>query len=80
MRIDLHIDRLVLHGFPESDGATVAAALRARLSELISSDPPPWSDAGRVNAGEYRPGATAGQTGASIADSVHKGLSGGSRS
>jgi hypothetical protein len=80
MRVDLHIDRLVLYGFAESDGPSVAAALRTRLAELVSTDPPQWTGVGRIDAGQFTPGPSAEHTGATAAASVHKGLLGASRS
>jgi hypothetical protein len=75
MRVDLHIDHLVLYGVAESDGTAIAAALRTRLADLVSRDSPQWTSLGRVDAGRYPPGQSAEQTGANIAASVHKGLS-----
>jgi hypothetical protein len=74
MRVDLHIDRLVLHGFQESDGPEIADGLRERLTELIQSQPPHWTRAGRIDAGTFQPSGSGDHVGASIATSVHQAL------
>jgi hypothetical protein len=75
MRVDLHIDRLILHGVAEGDSRAIAAALEQRLGALLAGGPPPWTDAARVDGGQFTPGATPAQTGRRIATAVYAGLS-----
>jgi hypothetical protein len=74
MRVELHIDRLVLEGVADTDAATVAAAVRERLAALLGAGPVSWADRGRVDAGAFTPGGSAAETGARIAAAVHTGL------
>lgn len=76
MRVDVHIERLVLHGIAEPDAADVAEALREGLADLIAADPPQWTAVGRPLAVRYVPDRSPQGTGTAIADSVHNGLHG----
>lgn len=79
--IDLHIDELVLHGFPPGDRQAIADALRGELIRLFAEHgvPPalaaggemPHADGGTFN---MRSGEGAGSVGARIAAAVHGGL------
>jgi hypothetical protein len=75
MRVEVHIDRLVLEGIPQGDGAAIAAALERRLDTLLSAAPVAWTDADRVDGGQFAPGTTPAQTGQRIAAAVYAGLS-----
>lgn len=75
MTVELHIERLVLQGFRESDGPAVAAALRDHLGALLAGAPVAWASRSHVDAGQFLPGTSAGETGARLATAVHEGLS-----
>lgn len=83
MKINLHIERLVLHGLPltPTDQAELAAALQAELSRLLASadDGRPWADlTGRAHlqAGPitYQPGSSPVRLGKSVAASLLSSL------
>lgn len=79
--IDLHIDRLVLHGFEHLDRATLGAAVEAELTRLFaehgtSATLHEGSRIPRIDGGSFSaaPGATAGTLGVQIARSVYGGM------
>ena len=79
MRIELHIDRVVLDGLPGvttgRDGDLVREALHAELTRLLTATPPP---AGRPSTRTRRlstPDVQHGDDlGANLARSIHTGL------
>ncbi|GAA4697076.1 hypothetical protein [Phytohabitans rumicis] len=75
MTVEVHIERLVLHGFPDGDGAAIAAALRDRLGELLAGVPPSWTNRSHVDGGSVTTGPSARETGERVAAAVHGGLS-----
>jgi hypothetical protein len=72
--IDVHIEELVLYGFPAGDRDAIGDALRERLAVLLSAGPPSWRDRTTVDAGRFSPGTTPRQTGERIAATIHRGL------
>jgi hypothetical protein len=82
MNVNLHIDELVLHGFPPGDRYRIAAAVEAELARLIegqgipnglaSGGTVPVLDAGSFSA---EPGARPQQIGVQIAQALFGGLS-----
>ena len=85
MKIDLHIERLILEGLPVSshDGPQVRAAVQAELSRLLSLQ----GFSGELQAGgtfpavrtrpiHLEPQAGPRQIGRQIAHSVYRGLGG----
>jgi hypothetical protein len=75
MSVEVHIERLVLHGFPDGDGAAIAEALGERLGALLTGGPVDWANRSHVDADPFTAGASARETGARIATAVHRGLS-----
>jgi hypothetical protein len=82
-RLELHIDELVLHGFPSTDRDAIATGVRTRLAGLLAEGGLPGSllDSGRVDhldAGQYEPApdAPARHTGDQVAAAVYRGLGG----
>lgn len=81
MRIELHVERLVLEGVPRADAERVVRALTRELeARLAAGDLPaglrrgqevPRLDAGRVRLGEA---ARPESTGSRLADAVHGAL------
>jgi hypothetical protein len=72
MKVNLHIDRLVLEGFSRAEGRTVGAALERELARLIdrgglpahlhSATPIPRLDSGSLNLSpQTRPGTVGRQ-------------------
>ena len=79
--IDLHIEELVLHGFPPGDRNAIAEALRVELARLLAQHgvPPSLATGGEMphaDAGAFdlRPGTRADVLGAQIAGAIHGGL------
>ena len=83
-RIDLHIEELVLDGFPPGDRHRIGAALERELARLLSEAgerglPATWAgggEAARLDGGrfEMRPGTRPERMGAQIAQSVFRGM------
>ncbi len=81
MKVRLHIDSLVLNGFPEGDRYRIAAALEDELARLLAEQgvPPgltkgisvPFLDAGSIR---LSPDAGPRRIGAQIARSLFGGL------
>ncbi len=76
-RFELHIDRLVLHGFPSRHRATIAAAVERELARLLAAQHSPnllTADrtVARIDAGTFaaRAGATPESIGAGIARAI----------
>lgn len=83
MKINLHIEQLVVHGLQltPTDRAELAAALQTELSRLLASadDGRPWADlASRANiqAGPitYQPGSSPVRLGRAVASSLFSSL------
>lgn len=79
--IDLHIEELVLDGFPPGDRHRIGAALEKELARLLAERglSAGWEnggEAGRLNGGKFeaRPGARPERVGAQIAQSVFRGM------
>jgi hypothetical protein len=78
MNLHLHIDELVLHGFPAADRRLVAEALQSQLTRLFTDGgvPAALADGGtaeRLNAGTFHTAASARPetTGGQIARAVY---------
>lgn len=80
LRIEVHIEEIVLDGFAPGDRHRIADAVGRELRRLLAASPaPPWSGAetARLDAGAFdvRPGDGADAIGAGIARRIHRGLS-----
>jgi len=81
MRVELHIEELVLHGFSSRDRYAIAAAVEQTLSQLFAVHGVPYSftessEQARLDAGAFNiaPRANSEVIGSQIAQSVHRGL------
>lgn len=78
MRIDLHIDRVVLDGVPRHHAALVREALTAELGRLFAAAPAgSWGRSRvvrRVDAPPVAPAADPARLGRGIAASVYGGV------
>jgi len=81
MNIELYIDELVLHGFPNHDRYLISAAIENELMQLLAAQgaPPSLTRSGNFNqfdAGEFQmtSGAKAEMVGAQIAQTIYGGL------
>ena len=81
MNIELHIDELVLHGFPPHDRSRIGEALRRELSVVVTERGlPSWMARGarvaRLSGGDITvaPIATPGAIGGQLAEAVYRGL------
>jgi hypothetical protein len=81
MGIGLHIEELVLHGFPSRDRHRIADAMRLELTRLLSADAGHDQAARsltrtRIDAGSFavKAGATPRTAGREIARAVFHGL------
>ena len=79
--VKLHIEELVLHGFPPQDRQRIAQAVQQELTRLLSQGPVPSALTGggaipQLDGGEFhvRHGATPEQTGAQVARNLYGGL------
>jgi hypothetical protein len=79
--IDLHIQELVLHGFPPGDRYRIGDAVRVELARLLAEQGVPAAltrerEVARLDVGafEFAPGAKAEGLAAGVALSVHGGL------
>jgi hypothetical protein len=79
--IDLHIEELVLDGFPPGDRHRIGAALERELTRLLAERgvPAGWERGGeapQLNGGSFeaKPGARPERVGAQIAQSVFRGM------
>ena len=83
MKINLHIDRLVLEGLPltRAQGPLVQQAVELELARLLGGGVAPGLRSGdtipRATGGplQFAPEASPRQLGTQIAQSVHEGLS-----
>lgn len=84
--IELHIDELVVHGFPAGDRYVIADAFENELSQLLSNQlasegvPPSFAESphhDRLDAGAFdvAEGWTGKSVGRQIAETVHRGIS-----
>ena len=80
-RVDLHIEQLVLHGFPASDRQRIGNALQRELQRLVAEQGLPRaigsdSTIARLDAGAFDvvPHATAETIGAQVARVLYQGL------
>jgi len=87
MKLELHIEELVLHGFSSPDRYAIAAAVEQTLSQLLGAQfavqgvPRSFtesSEQARLDAGAFHvaPGANSAAIGSQIGQSVHRGLTG----
>lgn len=81
-RVELHIEELVLHGFPSGDRFSISDAAQQELERLLVEQAPQGITHGplnvnRVNAGSFNVKADArGSTiGTKVAQAIHRGLS-----
>jgi hypothetical protein len=79
--VNLHIEELVLHGFPQQDKYRIARALEHELARLLSQgDIPSVLSQGGVISGldggsfQTRPGTSPETTGARVAQNLYGGL------
>lgn len=79
--VEIHIDRLVLHGFEGKDRHRVGEALERELARLFEKEgmPPALHRGGGVphpgtGSFEMRPDAGSGLIGARVARAVYRGL------
>jgi hypothetical protein len=77
--IDLHIEELVLDGFPPGDRHRIGAALVRELTRLLTErgvDSIGQGEAARLDGGtfEMQPGGRPERTGVQIAQSVFRGM------
>jgi hypothetical protein len=75
--VELHIEELVLHGFPSSDRARIGEAMQHELTRLFTEERTPPSlaksaEIDRLNAGSFQTTGTARpeSTGAQVARAV----------
>lgn len=81
-KIDLHIEKLVLHGFADGDRYRIAEAVERELARLLAEKGVPQSLAeggviDRLDGGEFKVthGSRPEATGAQVARAVYGGLS-----
>jgi hypothetical protein len=81
MGIDLHIEELVLHGFPSRDRHRIADAMRLELTRLLTVDAGHGQAARsltrvRIDGGSFavKAGATPQAAGREVARAVFRGL------
>ena len=81
MKIDLHIEELVLAGFSPSDRHRIGTAVERELARVISERglPPGLAQGGeiaRLDGGSFetRPGETAERVGGRVAGAVYGGM------
>jgi hypothetical protein len=78
--IELHIEELVLHGFPSGDRHRIGEAMQKELTRLLTEEQtPPFAQSAeidRLNAGTFKTTGTARPeaTGAQVARAVFGGL------
>ncbi|HJQ29573.1 MAG TPA: hypothetical protein VJ827_09535 [Rubrobacter sp.] len=81
MNVELHIEELVLHGFPPEYRHRIGGAVENELSRLLTEQgvPPSLRDGGdilRLDAGAFqmKPGLGADAVGARVARSLYQGM------
>jgi hypothetical protein len=79
--IELHIEELVLYGFPHADRRRIAEALQGELTRLLADPTMHVSrttprEMARMDGGSFRVAANSQPEaiGAQVAQSLHKGL------
>jgi hypothetical protein len=79
--IDLHIEELLLVGFPSGERARIGEAVQAELTRLLATERAPSGVAAMDGAAELRggsfevaPGAGPERIGAQVARTVYHGL------
>ncbi|MCX6028843.1 MAG: hypothetical protein NT169_06025 [Chloroflexi bacterium] len=79
--VELHIEELVLRGFPPEQRQAIAAAVETALAGLLAERgvPPAWAGGGeapRVDGGQFvvTPAARPEAIGAQVAQAVYGGL------
>jgi hypothetical protein len=79
--LELHIEQLVLHGFPPGDRYRISAAVEAELTRLFTEQGVPpslakYADSAQVNAGTFNilPGSKAETIGTQVAEALYGGL------
>lgn len=84
MKIDLHIEELVLEGFPKGDRHRIGAAVEAELARLLSEQGLPQGlgqglDVPRIDGGSFEMarGMRAEGVGRQVAGAVYGGMFGG---
>lgn len=77
--VHVHIDELVLHGFPGGDRDRIGDAVQAELGRLLGERTLLPTVAQRVDGGEFRAAATPAAVGAQIAGAVARALPTGGR-
>ena len=80
--LELHIEELVLHGFPPQDRYRIGSAVEAELAYLFTEEgvPPSLARGGEMaclNGGSFEvaPGSRAEAIGTQVAQAVYGGLS-----
>ncbi|MBW4686853.1 MAG: hypothetical protein KME40_17540 [Komarekiella atlantica HA4396-MV6] len=79
--LELHIEELILHGFPASDRHRIGAAVQQELTRLFTQGiPPSLSQGGAIaqlngSIFEITPGTQPEIIGVQIAQSIYGGLS-----
>lgn len=83
MNLELHIEELILHGFPASDRHIISTAMQHELSRLFTEQgvPRSLSQGGTINqidggSFEMATGTRADAIGTQIAQSIYGGLGG----
>jgi hypothetical protein len=81
MKIDLHVEQLVLEGFRPGDRHRIGAAVQSELARLLTEGGLPsglahGADLPRLDGGSFeaRPGARPETVGRQVASAVHGGL------
>jgi hypothetical protein len=79
--IDLHIEELVLDGFPAQDKELITLAMQQEITRLINNGKTPAAliqnnNLSRIDGGSFqvKPGDSPGTTGIQIARSLYRGL------
>jgi hypothetical protein len=74
MKVELHIDELVLEGLPNSQREQVSAAIEAALAALVSEHgvPPAWGQGGNIAAltQQVQPGSRPEVIGRQVAQAI----------
>jgi hypothetical protein len=79
VRLELHIDEIVLHGFSPHDRHALGDAIATALREKLTGAAPTLAatgDAAQLDAGSIAVGKSPGATGAAIASAVASALGG----
>ena len=76
-RVELHIDELVLHGFPVGERYRIAESLAAELGRLLSERGAPAGAVSREEVRTERIEVRTGEIGERIAQAIYGGLENG---